>query len=144
VLRWKHQIYSIQNKIKRKLLEGKRARREGEDKGRSSDTSRKLCDAIQDKPHRPNDAHEEEGEADIRIEQPSGDAEKQPRRDQKTQTHSGGDIHNPLDGGSNWGTRDVFTQGSLNPTKAQEQEKDGADEFVDGSLTVLRERSEIG
>ena len=66
-------------------LRSERTRGKGIDDSRSRDASDELRYAIQDEPHRADDACNEERETDVGVEEPSGHAVEQPDGDEEAE-----------------------------------------------------------
>lgn len=97
----------------------------------SSDGTRQLRDAVKNESHRANTASEEEGEADVGIEEPARGAEEEPGGDEQAESERRRDVERLLE------DRPLYVVRGLHPTKRQEQKHGRADKLEGGRLQVV-------
>lgn len=96
--------------------------------GRRGNATGQLRDAVQHEPRRANTASEEEGKADVRVEEPARRAEEQPGGHEQAEPESRRDVERLLEG------RPLYRMRALGPAKRQQQKHGRPDKFVNGCL----------
>lgn len=120
-----------------------RTRRECQDDCCRSDRPCELSDAIQHEPHRANASSEEQRQTDVRVEQPSSDAVKQPRRYKETEPEvdRGYEDVECVRGGLAYASCGC---GRLYSSISESEEEKGANELEKGTAKVLLDVCEEG
>ncbi len=109
--------------LERKLTRGKRKYN-----GRRGNATRQLRDAVQHEPCRADTTSEEEGKADVRVEEPARRAEEQPGGHEQAEPESRRDVERPLEG------RPLYRMRALGRAERQQQKHGRPDKFVNGCL----------
>ena len=113
-----------------------RTRRECQNDRSGSDRPGKLSDAIQHKPHGADYSSDEQCQADVRIEQSTSDAVKQPRRHQKTESKTDGSYEDieRIRGGLVYASSG---RRCLHSSEGECEEEEGADELEKGTIEIM-------
>ena len=112
-------------------LESNGSRSQSKDDRSSSNTTGELRETIQYKSHKPDGSGEEEGQADVRIEEAAGDSIEDPNIDSNSTTKARRDVHQTeREEGSVRILWIIGGYGSLGSDEGQEQEHEGSAELA--------------
>ena len=113
-----------------------------DDKARCCDATEELCDAKKHETHGANDAAEKQGGGHVRVEEATGDAEEEPRRDEQAEAKAEGYVEDAFDTSAAGACRRLLGDRRLHATKGEHQESGCAYKLDKGRLEVIAERRE--
>lgn len=117
------------NQREQHLLERYLPRRQPKHDRRRRHAPHHLRRSVQRKPDRGDHAAQEEREAHVRVEQPAGGTEEEPRGDEQREAHACRDVHDVRERRRDGGRGEGGGGGGLDGAEAEEEEERRAEEL---------------